>query len=209
MPVYSITEARTIGQAPSAAPAQATDELPIRRGAGYGKLTVADIRAGLADAAALDGKADVGHTHSAAEVSDFNAASRGQAEAMVLAGTNLSISYAGAGATRTMTLAAVGGPGSYVALTSSRTAAASDNGRVLECDGSNRTLTLPAGLGKGFVCVVRRTAAGNATVARGGGVTFAPTNSDLTTAALWDEIVVECVADTGSTATFLVRLSEA
>lgn len=154
----------------------------------------------------LDGKAGTSHTHSAAQVTDFNATARAQTEAMVLAGTNLAIVYAGSGATRTATLAAVGGAGSYAALTGNRTATAADNGRVIECDGSNRTLTLPAGLGKGFACVVRRAAAGNATVAKGGGVTFAPTDGSVATAALWDEIAVECVADTGTAATYLVRL---
>jgi hypothetical protein len=155
---------------------------------------------------ALDGKAPATHTHAAAQVTDFPAAARAQTEAMVVAGTNLAIAYGGTGATRTATLAAVGGPASYAALTANRAATAADNGRVIECDGSDRTLTLPAGLGKGFACVVRRAAAGNATVAKGGGVTFAPVDASVSTAALWDEIAVECIADTGSAATFLVRL---
>ncbi|WP_337875257.1 hypothetical protein [Elioraea sp.] len=155
---------------------------------------------------ALDGKAATTHTHAAADVTDFAAAARAETEAMVVAGTNLAIAYGGAGATRTATIAAVGGAASYAALTANRQATAADNGRVVECDESNRTLTLPPGLGKGFACVVRRTAAGNATVAKGGGVTFAPVDADVSTAALWDEIAVECIADTGSAATFLVRL---
>lgn len=156
--------------------------------------------------AALDGKANVAHTHAAADISDFAATARAQTEAMVLAGVNLAITYAGTGATRTATLAAVGGAASYASLTSNRAATAADNGTVVECDGTNRTLTLPAGLGRGFSCVVRRTAAGDATVARGTGVTFAPTDASVSTAALWDEITIECIADTGSAATYLVRL---
>lgn len=155
---------------------------------------------------ALDGKANTTHTHTAAQVSDFAAAARSQAESMLIAGTNLAITYAGSGASRTATLAAVGGPASYAALTADRAATAADNGRVIECDGANRTLTLPVGLGRGFACVVRRTAGGNATVARGANVTFVPSNANVTTAAPWDEITVECIADTGSAATYLVRL---
>lgn len=158
---------------------------------------------------ALDAKADAVHGHAAADVTDFAAAARAQTEAMVLAGVNFAITYAGTGATRTATLAAVGGPGSYAALTGNRAATAADNGRVVECDGTNRTLTMPAGLGRGFSCVVRRTAAGDATVARGTGVTFAPTDASVSTAALWDEITIECIADTGSAATYLVRLVSA
>jgi 3',5'-cyclic AMP phosphodiesterase CpdA len=154
----------------------------------------------------LDGKAAAAHTHTAAQVTDFNAAARTQTEAMVLAGANVALTYAGTGASRTATIAAVGGAASYAALSANRTAAATDNGRVIECDGTNRTLTLPAGLGKGFACVVRRAGAGNATVAKGSGVTFAPTDANVATTALWDEIAIECVADTGSAATYLVRL---
>ncbi|WP_439577263.1 hypothetical protein [Elioraea sp.] len=156
--------------------------------------------------ATLDGKAGTSHTHTAAHVTDFNASARGQTEAMVLAGANLAISFAGTGASRTATIAAIGGAGSYAALTGNRAATAADNGRVVECDGTNRTLTLPAGLGKGFACVVRRAAAGNASVAKGANVTFAPADATVATAALWDEIAVECIADTGSAATYLVRL---
>lgn len=154
----------------------------------------------------LDAKAELTHAHTAAHITDFNAAARAQAEAMVLAGTNVALTYAGTGASRTATIAAVGGAASYASLAADRAATAADNGRVIECDGADRTLTLPPGLGKGFACVVRRAGAGNATVARGSGVTFAPTDAHVATAALWDEIAVECVADTGQAATYLVRL---
>lgn len=156
--------------------------------------------------AALDGKADATHSHAAGDIGDFAATTRAQAEAFIVGGTNIAVAYAGAGATRTATLAAVGGAGSYVTLSGNRSATAADNGRVIECDGSSRTLTLPVGLGKGFSCVVRRVSTGDATVARGTNVTFAPGNASVVTGALWDEITIECVADTGSAATFLVRL---
>lgn len=154
----------------------------------------------------LDGKASASHTHAAAQVTDFGASARAQTEAMVLAGTNLAIAYAGTGAARTATIAAVGGAASYAALAATRSATAADNGRVIECDGSNRTLTLPAGLGKGFACVIRHAAAGTATVAKGSGVTFAPADASVATTTLWDEIIIECIADTGTAATYLVRL---
>jgi hypothetical protein len=154
----------------------------------------------------LDGKAAAAHTHSASQVTDFNATSRAETEAMVRAGANVVISLAGSGASRTATIAAVGSASSYGALAGNRAATAADNGKVIECDGSNRTLTLPAGLGKGFTCLVRRAAAGNATVAKGTNVTFAPADASVSTTAAWDEIAIECIADSGSAATYLVRL---
>jgi len=48
-------------------------------------------------------------TQAAATISDFNASSRAQTEAELIAGTNITITPAGSGATRTLTIAAAGG----------------------------------------------------------------------------------------------------
>jgi hypothetical protein len=65
--------------------------------------TQAELDAGLA------GKANTSHTHVAANITDFNSASRAQTEAALVAGTNITITPAGSGATRTLTIAAAGG----------------------------------------------------------------------------------------------------
>lgn len=59
---------------------------------------------GLAESASQPG-----HPHVAANVTDFNSASRAQAEAALIAGANITITPAGSGATRTLTVAATGG----------------------------------------------------------------------------------------------------
>ena len=50
-------------------------------------------------------------TQTAATISDFNSAARAQVEAELIAGTNVTITPAGSGATRTLTIAATGGGG--------------------------------------------------------------------------------------------------
>ncbi len=52
-----------------------------------------------------------GHTHPASDVTDFNSASRGQTEAALVAGANVTITPGGSGATRTLTIAASGSGG--------------------------------------------------------------------------------------------------
>ena len=51
-----------------------------------------------------------------ADLSDFNSASRAQTEAELLAGTNITITPGGTGATRTLTLASIGGGGTSIGL---------------------------------------------------------------------------------------------
>ena len=53
----------------------------------------------------------LGHTHTASNVTDFNSASRGQVEAMLVAGSNVTLTPAGSGASRTITIASTGGGG--------------------------------------------------------------------------------------------------
>ncbi len=161
--------------------------------------------ADAAQARATIGAAPTAHAHPSAEISDFAASARAQVEAMLIAGTNLAVTYSGTGASRSATLSVVGSASTYVALTADRSLTSADNGRILEGGDAARTVTLPTGLGKGFACLLRRTGSGNITASPGTGVTVAPVNGAVTTTALWDEISVECITDTGSTATFLVR----
>lgn len=105
------------------------------------------------------------------------------------------------------TLEALARAADYLSVTSARNLAATDAGCTLEDDGTNRTLTAVTGLGKGFFCRLLRSGAGNLTLAKGSGVTFAPTNpANFATASQWTMLYVECVADTGSAATFLVSV---
>ena len=158
-----------------------------------------------AQARSTIGAAPETHSHAAGEIIDFAAATRSQAEAMLVAGANISITYVGSGATRQATIAVAGSSASYTAVTNGRTLAAADNGRVLEGGATDVTLTLPAGLGKGFSCLLRRVGTGNLTATAGPGVTFVPAAGPVATTAQWDEIAIECVADSGTAATYLVR----
>lgn len=77
--------------------------------------------ANAADATLL-ARANHTGTQTASTISDFNASARGQTDAMLVAGTNVTITPAGSGATRTLTISATGGGGggvSSVGLTSS------------------------------------------------------------------------------------------
>lgn len=58
------------------------------------------------------GDAPTAHTHISTEITDFNAASRAQTEAELVAGTNITITPSGSGATRQLTIASTGGGGS-------------------------------------------------------------------------------------------------
>lgn len=51
------------------------------------------------------------HGHTAADISDFAASSRAQAEAALVAGANITITPSGTGASRVLTIAAAGGSG--------------------------------------------------------------------------------------------------
>ncbi|MFQ3622278.1 MAG: hypothetical protein SNJ73_01910 [Acetobacteraceae bacterium] len=190
----------------------AADRVAYYTGADAAALTpiTSFARSLLDDTDAVQARATIGaaptaHGHVAADISDFAAGARGQVEAMLVAGTNLAVTYSGTGASRSATLSVVAGASTYVALTADRSLTAADNGRVLEGTDTPRTLTLPTGLGKGFACLLRRNGSGNLTASPGPGVTFAPENAPVSTTAPWDEISIECIDDTGTSATFLVR----
>lgn len=79
-------------------------------GSAWGSIT-GSISAQTDLAGALAGKADTAHTHVSGDVSDFAAASRAQTEAELVAGTNVTITPSGSGATRQLTIAATSGGG--------------------------------------------------------------------------------------------------
>jgi hypothetical protein len=74
-------------------------------------INVADGATANATDAALRDRATHTGTQLASTISDFNASSRAQVEATLIAGTNVTITPAGSGATRTLTIAASGGGG--------------------------------------------------------------------------------------------------
>lgn len=71
----------------------------------------AGATANAADAALRDRATHTG-TQTASTISDFAAAVRAQIESALIEGANVTITYAGSGATRTLTIAAAGGGGS-------------------------------------------------------------------------------------------------
>jgi hypothetical protein len=66
--------------------------------------------ANSSDATLLD-RANHTGTQLASTISDFNSASRAQTEAELVAGTNITITPSGSGATRQLTIASTGGGG--------------------------------------------------------------------------------------------------
>ena len=97
--------------------------------------------------AAEIGAASTSHTHVAADVTDFNSVSRTQTVATLIAGTNITLTPAGSGASQTLTIAASGGGSapSPVTLTGSTslTEASHANRDLFVNSGSAVTLTLP------------------------------------------------------------------
>jgi hypothetical protein len=74
-------------------------------------LNVANGATANATDAALRDRATHTGTQAASTISDFNATSRAQTEAMLVAGTNITLTPSGSGATRQITIAASGGGG--------------------------------------------------------------------------------------------------
>lgn len=72
---------------------------------------VADGATANATDAALRDRATHTGTQAASTISDFNASARGQVEAALVAGVNVTITPSGSGATRQLTIAATGGGG--------------------------------------------------------------------------------------------------
>ena len=84
----------------------------------------------------LSGKANTSHTHTSGDVTDFNSASRAQTEAELIAGTNITITPASSGATRTLTIAASSAAGNLDSLTDVIITAPSAT-QVLKYNGTN------------------------------------------------------------------------
>lgn len=146
----------------------ATATIKGRATAGTGDpedLTAAQVRtlinvangatANATDAALRDRATHTG-TQTASTISDFNASARGQVEATILAGANVTITPAGSGATRTLTIAASGGGGGAVdwtVVTAGQTLA--DDTPLLAVITTTQSFPLPASPSVGDEFVVR------------------------------------------------------
>jgi len=114
-------------------------------------LNVADgATANSADATLL-ARANHTGTQAASTISDFNAESRAQTEAALIAGANVTITPGSSGATRTLTIAASGGGGGAVDSVNGQTGVvvldASDVGALGEADFPTVTATKPVPVG--------------------------------------------------------------
>lgn len=112
-----------------------------------------------------------------------------QRQIAVEAGVNTVVTADGEGVLR---IHAVGGVASYRAVTGDGSLDPDDNGRVVEVDSAAPVvLAVPAGLPRGWTCLVRQRGEGAVTVGRGPGVVFAPVDGNLATSAAWQEIALE------------------
>lgn len=98
-------------------PASSTHKVLVRRtSSGYlifgDPVTAAQVKAGLAI--------------TSSDLADFNSATRAQVEAELVAGSNITITPGGSGATRTLTIASTGGGGSGGSITLDDGTAATD-----------------------------------------------------------------------------------
>lgn len=137
-------------------------------------INVADgATANSTDAALRDRSTHTG-SQLAATISDFNASSRAQVEATLIAGTNVTITPAGSGATRTLTIAASGGGGgstSWTRITGATTATAGT--KYLAVVTAATDVTLPAfAAGDEFVVMNSRDSTANVRVVVGAGNTI-------------------------------------
>ena len=135
-------------------------------------LNVANGATANSPDATLLARANHTGTQTASTISDFNSASRAQTEAELVAGANVTITPGGAGATRTLTIAASGGAGatnlSYTAAT-----------RVIASDtGTDATLPLFTSTEAGLVPL---SGGGTANFLRADGTWVAPSGSGTVT----------------------------
>jgi hypothetical protein len=140
-------------------------------------LNVADGATANATDAALRDRATHTGTQPASTVSDFASASRAQAEALLVAGANVTLTPSGSGATRQITIAAAGGGGStnlsYTAAT-----------RVLASDtGTDATLPL---VSSGDAGLAPASGGGTSNFLRADGAWAAPAGGGSSPLGLWD-----------------------
>lgn len=87
----------------------------------------------------LAGKAASTHSHTASEVTDFNSAARAQVEAELVAGTGITLTPSGTGASRQITIAATGASGGGSITLDDGTAATDPAGSETFDDGTAAT----------------------------------------------------------------------
>lgn len=120
-------------------------------------------------------------TQTASTISDFNSATRAQVEAELVAGTNVTITPSGTGATRQLTLSTTALPASQVVAFAgtSKTLALTDINTIVDCTSSSAvTITIPPQSSVAWTADaeihVRMSGTGAVSVAVGSGVTIPP-----------------------------------
>ena len=155
-----------------------TDQILGRLGAGNVQgLTPANVRtitetetSGQLNTRDTNNRARANHTgaQSAATISDFNASSRAQVEATLLAGTNVTITPAGTGDARTLTIAAAGGGGgitrSITVTSGNLTVGAVALTDYVVLVAGDHTITLPTAVGNTNKYTIKNNHSANITV---------------------------------------------
>lgn len=161
------------------------------------KTKLAGIASGAtansSDAALL---ARINHTgtQTASTVSDFNLASRAQTEAELIAGTNITITPASTGATRTLTISSAGGSGitrSISTVTTTVTLAATTSTDFVVFIGASGLVTLPTAIGNTNRYTLKNIDTTNKTIS----TTSAQTMDGSTTIVLTPNTSVDVVSD--------------
>ena len=120
-------------------------------------------------------------TQAASTISDFNSATRAQVEAELVAGTNVTITSSGTGATRQLTLSTPALPASQVVAYAgtAKTLALTDINTIVDCTSSSAvTITIPPQASVTWTADaeihVRMSGTGAVSIAVGSGVTIPP-----------------------------------
>lgn len=121
-------------------------------------------------------------TQTASTISDFNSVARAQVEAELVAGTNVTITPSGSGATRQLTIAASSGASLAQVVTyagTAKTLALTDINTIIDCtSGSAVTITIPPQSSVTWTADaeihVRMSGTGQVSIAVGSGVTVPP-----------------------------------
>lgn len=119
------------------------------------------------------GAAAASHTHTASNITDFNSATRGQVEGMLIQGSGVTITYGGTGANRTATIAATGVTQTLVPVINVSTAyntSSSDSGSLIIRTANNITALAPDQAGR--IITIANNSTGSMSILAGSGVTL-------------------------------------
>lgn len=155
-------------------------------------LNVADGATANSSDASLRDRSTHTNTQAASTISDFNSASRAQTEAMLVAGTNVTLTPGSSGATRTLTVNASGSGGASLVEViayagTSKTLALADINTLIDCTSSSAvTITIPPQSAETWTADaeihIRMSGAGVVSVAVGSGVTIPPLTAPVSLA---------------------------